>query len=304
MAIMGRPSSTTQSQLSQVKMAPERSNLKSARPAMNQKEEEALLEKVTGKKVGVGQAVIDTSRTPKNQMGKDEFLKLLTFQLKNQDPMNPMEQDKFTAELAQFSQLEQLTNLNKKFDDVNKNAEIKDKFYASSFIGKQVITAGQSIEVESNKDTPIYFNLDKAAKNVVVRVFDEKGSMVGEVKSENLAQGSQMIKWNGNATDGYEVKPGKYAVQVYAWDENQTRIPVETNAVGLVESVNFADGQPVLVVNGKNVSLRDVKSFHIAQKDLSLHNNKTEANAAQVQKTMPAKEAVKTFEQQARSIYD
>ena len=49
-------------------------------------------------------------------MGKDEFLKLLTVQLKNQDPMNPMEQGKMAAELAQFSQLEQLSNLNTSFD--------------------------------------------------------------------------------------------------------------------------------------------------------------------------------------------
>ncbi|MDA9792953.1 hypothetical protein N9B72_00065 [Bacteriovoracaceae bacterium] len=303
MPAMGRPQSATKSRYSKVTMAPEKSNRLNPNK-LNQAQSNKLLGKISGKDVGIGEKVIDTNRKPKSKMGKDEFLKLLTYQLQNQDPMNPMEQDKFTAELAQFSQLEQLSNLNKKFDNVNKSAEMKDKFYAASFLGKQVITRGQSINVKAEKDTSIHFTLDKNAKNVIVRMFDEKGSMVGEMRRENMANGAQHLKWDNNALDGYAVKEGKYAVQVYAWDENASRIPVETNAVGVVESVNFDSGEAVLTVNGKQVSLRDVKSFHVAQKDLSLHNSNTKNLRA---KGVPMKSALNSFKEkqaEGRSIYD
>lgn len=299
---IGRPQTAQQNRYRQVTMAPKQAKPSNIRPQqMSDDAKKDLFEKISGKAVGVGKRVIDTTRKPKSQMGKDEFLKLLTFQLKNQDPLNPMEQNKFTAELAQFSQLEQLQNLNTKFDQNNKSAGMKDKFYAASFLGKQVITRGQSINVEAGKGSNLHFTLDQPAKNVIVRIFDEKGNINAEVKAQNLAQGQQMLKWDGKALDGYEVKPGKYGIQVYAWDVNQERIPVETNAVGLVESVDFENGKPILTVNGKRVSLQDVKSFHIAQKDLTLHNNSKQNMMA---KKMPQKNAIKNFEQEQRSIYD
>jgi flagellar basal-body rod modification protein FlgD len=299
---IGRPQTTQQNRYRQVTMAPQQAKPSNTRPQqMSDDAKNELFEKISGKSVGVGKRVIDTTRKPKSQMGKDEFLKLLTFQLKNQDPLNPMEQNKFTAELAQFSQLEQLQNLNTKFDQTNKSADMKDKFYAASFLGKQVITRGQSINIEAGKGANLHFNLSQPAKNVVVRIFDEKGNVNGEVKAQNLAPGQQTLKWDGKALDGYEASPGRYAIQVYAWDQDAQRIPVETNAVGLVESVNFENGKPVLTVNGKRVSLEDVKSFHVAQKDLTLHNNNKQNMMA---KKLPQKNAIKNFEQEQRSIYD
>ncbi len=77
---------------------------------------------------------------PHNKMGKDEFLRLLTFQLTNQDPMNPMDQNKFAGELAQFSQLEQLANMNTNIAKLNNNAPAEKKYLAASFLGKKIIT--------------------------------------------------------------------------------------------------------------------------------------------------------------------
>ena len=78
-------------------------------------------------------------------MGKDEFLKLLTVQLQNQDPLKPVDQKKFAADLAQFSQLEQLANMNTKLDSMNENVPVESKFYGASFLGKIVTTSGSTI---------------------------------------------------------------------------------------------------------------------------------------------------------------
>ena len=81
-----------------------------------------------------------------NKMGKDEFLKLLTVQLNNQDPLKPVDQKKFAADLAQFSQLEQMANMNTKLESIQANKNAESKFYGASFLGKIVRTKGTTIE--------------------------------------------------------------------------------------------------------------------------------------------------------------
>ena len=105
---IGRPTTQQEMQYRQVTMGP--------RSMRGTKSEERIREDLINKATGYKPKDDLFKEGPHNQMGKDEFLKLLTFQLQHQDPMNPMDQGKMTGELAQFSQLEQLSNLNKKFE--------------------------------------------------------------------------------------------------------------------------------------------------------------------------------------------
>ena len=208
-----------------------------------------------------------------NKMGKDEFLKLLTYQLQHQDPMNPMDQSKMTGELAQFSQLEQLTNLNKKFDDVNRTKNIEDKFYAASFVGKKVVTGGSSINLKNSGDPgEVLFKLDGDSSKVMVRILDEKNNIVGEMWKDGMSQGSHQVTWDGVALDGSPAAKGTYRAQVKAWDQLGNEVLAKTEATGIVQSVNFEEGEPVLTVSGQKVFLRDVQSFHTA--DAPTHSAK------------------------------
>ena len=103
---IGRPVSNQEQQYKAVTIGPKQMERKAQDEA---KQREQLINNATGYKP---KSIYQDK--PHNQMGKDEFLKLLTYQLQNQDPMNPMDQSKMTGELAQFSQLEQLSNLNSK----------------------------------------------------------------------------------------------------------------------------------------------------------------------------------------------
>ena len=194
---MGRPLSNQERGFREVTIAkPDPSNRKDLSP----KEKERLLNKITGYKAK-NDLYVDGKEH--NKMGKDEFLKLLTHQLQHQDPLKPMEQGKMAAELAQFSQLEQLANLNTKFDGLNKNANIKDKFYGASFLGKEVVTQGRSLNFEGEgKDADILFTLPKPAAKALVRIYDSKNNMVGEIWKENLGRGNQNVMWDGTALDG------------------------------------------------------------------------------------------------------
>src|SRR6476660_6669842 len=139
---IGRPITPQQAQYSQVQMGPRTL-------AGGNKTEAEIKEALINKATGYKPKNELFKEGAHNQMGKDEFLKLLTFQLQHQDPMNPMDQSKMTGELAQFSQLEQLTALNKKFDEGNKTKSMEDKFYAASFVGKKVVTTGSTINLKN-----------------------------------------------------------------------------------------------------------------------------------------------------------
>lgn len=270
---MGKPVTRQERAFGNVQMTPKsQSNDK-----INANEKERLVNRITGYKPK-NKLYVDGEKH--NKMGKDEFLRLLSVQLNNQDPMNPMEQNKMAAELAQFSQLEQLTNLNTKFDGLNKDAAVKEQFYGASFLGKQVVTSGNTLKYEGEgKDANILFNLPKKAEKVLVRVFDNKNNMVGEVWQENIGRGNQNFSWDGQMLDGQEARKGEYKVSVFAWDETSEPITVNTKNRGNVESVFFEGGETVLMVDGKKVFLRDVDSFHMP-KNQPVNQMPTNANTA------------------------
>ena len=138
-----------------------------------------------------------------NKMGKDEFLKLLTVQLSNQDPLKPVDQKKFAADLAQFSQLEQLTNMNSKLESMNENVPVESKFYGASFLGKVVTTSGSTITHDGTPGAKkLSFSLPKKATKVIVRVVDEKGQNLANVESVKGHKGLNTLEWDGKKMDG------------------------------------------------------------------------------------------------------
>jgi flagellar basal-body rod modification protein FlgD len=299
---IGRPVTPQEVQYRQVEMGPKQLSNRV-------KSEDEIREEIINKATGYKPKNTLFKEGPHNQMGKDEFLKLLAFQLQNQDPMNPMDQGKMTGELAQFSQLEQLTALNKKFDTNNKNQAIQDKFYAASFVGKKVVTQGTTLNLkESGDSADVLFNLEGDASKVMVRILDEKNNITSEIWKEGMSQGSHQINWDGVALDGAPAVKGSYRIQVKAWDNSGEEVSTRTEATGLVQSVSFEEGEPVLTVDGKKVFLRDVVSFHTA--DIKTHVGATNTDLLPPPSSMlksnqqlPLKQAVNAYTE-SKGIYD
>ncbi len=301
---IGRPVTAQEQQYRQVTMGPAPL---SGNKKLDQKEiQEQIINRASGQKP---KSIYKDG--PHNQMGKDEFLKLLTFQMQHQDPMNPMDQSKMTGELAQFSQLEQLTNLNAKYDKANQNQMIQDKFFAASFVGKEVITSGSTLKLTTEgESSDVLFKLDAPAKKIVIRIMDEKNQTIGEIWKENMSEGPQQITWDAVTLDGQPAGKGNYKAVVKAWDEVGNEVGAQTQATGLVTSVAFEDGEPVLTVDNQKVYLRDVSSFHepksrgMAQQNFPA--SEQQASALQLKNKVnasPAK-AVQQYQDMSKGIYD
>lgn len=213
-------------------------------------------------------------RKTHNKLGKDGFLKLLSQQMQNQDPMKPMDQKQFAADLAQFSQLEQMTNINSNISKLGVNAPTESKFYGASFLGKEVTTKGTSIEhLGDGKISQIPFYLPDDAENLMVRVYDKHNQMVVQLDSEPMTRGNNSIAWDGRSSDGTFAVKGEYRIEVKAWDKNYEDIKPETQAKGIVTGVNFIGGETVLEVGKKQIFLRDIISFKLPEQKNNIVND-------------------------------
>ncbi len=206
-------------------------------------------------------------RKDHNKMDKDAFMKLLAHQMSNQDPMNPMDQKQFAADLAQFSQLEQLTNMNSRIEQMSEGRETQDRFQGAMFLGKRAITGGATVQYNGqDPSVTLPFFLPNHAKKMVVRIFDSKNQMIGRIEKEHVPGGGQTLAWDGVSLDGTRAVKDTYRFDVQAWDEKMQEFQGETRAAGTVTAVSFEDGEMVLTVDGaKKVFLRDVKSFEMPQ---------------------------------------
>ena len=195
-------------------------------------------------------------------MGKDEFLKLLTVQLQYQDPLSPLENEEMLAQLAQFSSLEQLENMNANLQnnlDLNLIlTQVLNNTAAAGLVGKTVVAGADEVVLDSSGSAEIGLDLETAAERVVVTIKDASGTTVRTIEAQDLAAGRNEVGWDGKDSDGRSLAEGTYTVSVEAFDGDGNALVARTLATGEVTSVRFKNGEAYLVVNGQEISIADV----------------------------------------------
>jgi flagellar basal-body rod modification protein FlgD len=194
----------------------------------------------------------------KSVMGKDDFLKLLVAQLQNQDPLNPADSTQFTAQLAQFSSLEQLQNINDSLSSFKSSQSTTNNIQSADFIGKTVTASGSSLGVNDGKADPIRFDLTNNADNVYLQVYDQSGNFVTDIQAGALKAGEQAINWNGKDANGTTVADGTYSFTVMAMNKDGSTVGSTSYTTGVVTGVDYQSGDPQLMINNQEVPLSSV----------------------------------------------
>jgi flagellar basal-body rod modification protein FlgD len=193
-----------------------------------------------------------------DELDKNDFLNLLVTQLQYQDPLNPMDSADFTAQLAQFSSLEQLTNMSDQLKELAVTQSALNNSQAVSYIGRTVLSNGNATLVEDGMAAPLQVALDAPAAEVFISIYDTTGALRTTFSAEGMPAGRGAIEWAGTDMDNNPLPDGNYLFEVAAIDGAGEEVGASPLSSGRVSGVAFNDGESALVVNGQPIRLDDV----------------------------------------------
>jgi len=192
-----------------------------------------------------------------DELGKEAFLTLLVAQLSHQDPLNPMDGMEFTSQLSQFTELEQMFNLNEKLDSLIRYQSSLNNWQGVAMIGKEVEVSGDWIERNDGEGGMVGYHLDYDCSEVTVQIFNGGGRVVRTLRLGAKGRGDHVIDWNGKDDKGASVPDGRYTVTVSA-GKGEEAGSIATFVRGRITGVSFEGEEPVLLMGGERIPFASV----------------------------------------------
>jgi len=195
-------------------------------------------------------------------LGKDDFLKLLTTQMQQQDPTQPMDNTAFVAQLAQFSSLEQMNNVNETLTKMLTSQNTALQTSATSMVGKTAVFTGDQVSLTKGEPVTLTADLPETAGNVNLVIQDGDGNTVRTVALGTAAAGTNTFTWDGRDGNGDLLDSGTYTAQISAADLSGKQMTVTQTTKERITGVTFgSDGTLKLLAGGLSLSLSDISEL-------------------------------------------
>ncbi len=191
----------------------------------------------------------------------DTFLQLLTTQLQNQDPLDPMDTDSFTQELVEFASVEQQVDMNTNMQTLISMQSTTEATSALQLVGSTVTIGGTTSSLSNATNTPATWSITSpsaATGNVTITSSAGTTAYTGTVA---LNSGTNTYTWNGVGNNGQTWPDGTYTISVTATNASGQAVTVSTQQQGTVTGVNLSTNPPTLTVNGQNVPISQITSI-------------------------------------------
>lgn len=207
-------------------------------------------------------------------MGQDAFLKMFMAQMTNQNPLDPMDNTEFTAQLAQFSSLEQLTQINTNLKGLSSLTDAITQSQALSYLGKEVTLSGNQLPLNNGVAGATTFSLANSA-TVKVSIADSSGKVVATKSLGTMSAGEQSYTWDGLKSDGTAAADGTYTVTITATDGDGGTVKVSNQTVsGKVTGFKKgSDGVTYLMAGVAWAKISDVVSVNEPKSSSSSSSN-------------------------------
>lgn len=205
----------------------------------------------------ISQASPAAAAAPKSELDENAFLRLLTAQLQNQDPLSPVDNQAFVAQLAQFSSVEQLHAVSSRLDTLLIATASQNQMATASLVGKDVSYRASAVQLDGTNAPAVQVKL--AAQGAVTAVVtDASGRTVRTLAVGSHAAGTFDLGWDGRDDAGRLLPAGSYGVKLAARGPDGSAVTAEARAHGRVGGVTFDGDAAQLLVGGNTVKLSDV----------------------------------------------
>ena len=190
------------------------------------------------------------------------FLQLLTTQLQNQDPLDPLDTNQFTQQLVEFASVEQQVNMNSNLQTLISLQQTTEATAAMQFLGANVTLSGSTTTLSNATNSPATWTLNSpspATGNVTITNSSGQTVYTGTV---SLNAGTQTYSWNGQGTNGITWPDGQYTLAINATGANNQPVTVSTQMQGTVSGVNLSQNPPQITVGGQSYPISAIQSIN------------------------------------------
>ncbi len=198
-----------------------------------------------------------------NELLQEDFLTLMTEQLKNQDPMKPTDNGEFLGQMAQFSSVSSLGKLQETVSSLAQSLQAGMGLNAVNMIGKEALVAGDRITLEKEGDSARgAVNLPAGTGNLRIAITDPGGNIIRQIDMGNQPAGLVEFTWDGKRNDGVDAAQGNYLLTAQFDTDGDTAEAAETLVFSKIDSVSFDNGKPKLnIQNGQSLDFAAIQQI-------------------------------------------
>lgn len=207
-------------------------------------------------------------KEPTKQLGKEDFLKLLTLQLRSQNPLNPASNQEMAAQLAQFSALEQMQNISASLDKLlQSNASLAlsiAQYSAPSLIGRTAIASTSQFAFDGTAPVQIGYELPRAAARVTIEIRSNNGTLLRtiEIPSAAHSAGMHTVEWDGRDNRGNMVPADTYSITIRAADAEGKDIVASPLIRDRITGIRYTSNGLVVVLGSVEVPISAIVELH------------------------------------------
>ncbi len=215
---------------------------------------------VTSSIIGAAEREFGQQEEIKKTLGKDDFIQLLVTQLQNQDPLNPMEDTEFVAQLAQFSSLEYLGNISTGIENLQTQGARQEMIGAAGYIGMQIRASGDAISKKADGSvSKVFFTLSSDIVGGDINIIDSGNNIVRTELLGASTAGQYEYQWDGKDANGEELPQGQYYIYMRGVGTENELVQISTEVSGTVAAVQSENNEQYLRLDdGRFVRFMDV----------------------------------------------
>jgi flagellar basal-body rod modification protein FlgD len=187
------------------------------------------------------------------------FLQLLTTQLQNQNPLDPLDTNQFTQQLVEFAGVQQQLNTNDSLATLVSLQQATQSSEALSYVGKTATVSGNTATMSNSQ--AVWALSVPTASNVDISIASSTGQTVYTGTYNVSAGNNQPFEWNGMGSDGTQYPDGNYTLSATAKDSGGNTVAVTTSVGGVVSSVNLTQSPPLLTIGGQTYTMSQIQSI-------------------------------------------